>query len=135
MKDQQYKVAVVGLGKIGLPLAAQFAGVGLQVIGCDISQKVVDSVNVGKSHIRGEVGLEERLADAVRDGRLSATTDTTVAVRQSNVVVVIVPVMVDEARNIDYRSIDAATASIAAGLQRGALVIYETTLPVGTTRT
>lgn len=131
----QYSVAVVGLGKIGLPLAAQFASAGLQVTGCDISQKVVDSVNAGQSHIREEAGLAERVSEAVHNGSLRATTDTTGAVRKSNVVVVIVPLMVNDAKEIDYSSLDAATSAVGAGLQRGTLVIYETTLPVGTTRT
>lgn len=131
----QYKVAVVGLGKIGLPLAVQFASSGLRVIGCDISPKVVDTVNKGQSHIHEEPGLHERVADATSSGYLSATTDTTAAVRDSNVVVIIVPLLVDEQHNIDYRNVDAATAAVAAGLQRNTLVIYETTLPVGTTRT
>jgi nucleotide sugar dehydrogenase len=131
----QYSVAVIGLGKIGLPLAVQYASSGLRVIGCDISPEVVETVNAGLSHIKEEPGLAERVARAVADRRLTATTDTTAAVRQSNVVVVIVPLVVDEAHNIDYRSLDAATSAIAQGLQRGTLVIYETTLPVGTTRT
>ncbi|HEX9989935.1 MAG TPA: nucleotide sugar dehydrogenase [Chloroflexia bacterium] len=131
----QYSVAVVGLGKIGLPLAAQFAHAGMRVIGCDISQEVVDTINAGHSHVKEEPGLEEMVAAGVADGNLSATTDTPGAVRKSNVVLVIVPVIVDEQRNIDYRYIDAATASVAAGLQRNTLVIYETTLPAGTTRT
>ncbi len=133
--EKQYRVAVVGLGKIGLPLAAQFAHSGLQVVGCDISQEVVDEVNQGRSPVKEEELLKERVAEAVQGGRLTATTDTAQAVRESNVVVVIVPVMVDEARRVDYSAIDAATASVAAGLQPGTLVIYETTLPVGTTRT
>lgn len=131
----QYRVAVVGLGKIGLPLAAQFAGSGLEVVGCDISPEVVESVNAGRSHILEEPGLQERVQEAVANGLLSATRDTTAAVERSNVVVVIVPLMVGEDRNIDYASVDAATEAVAAGLQRDTLVIYETTLPVGTTRT
>jgi nucleotide sugar dehydrogenase len=130
-----YRVAVVGLGKIGLPLAAQFAHAGAVVTGCDISEEVVRSVNAGRSHIAGEPGLEEHVYHAVAAGRLSATTDTAGAVRHSNVVVVIVPLVVDEHHNIDYRSIDSATSAIAAGLKPDTLVIYETTLPVGTTRT
>ena len=131
----EYKVAVVGLGKIGLPLAAQFASCGLKVIGCDISQQVVDSVNRGESHILEEPGLQERVRDAVANGSLSATTDTASAVRDSNVVVVIVPLMVDERHNIDYGNVDSATKAVADGLRKDTLVIYETTLPVGTTRT
>ncbi|HEX8217675.1 MAG TPA: nucleotide sugar dehydrogenase [Chloroflexia bacterium] len=134
-RENNYRVAVVGLGKIGLPLAAQFASAGLNVIGCDISTEVVATVNAGHSHVKEEPGLEELVAEMVREGRLTATTDTPGAVSRCNVVVIIVPLMVDEERNIDYRAIDAATRSVGQGLQRDTLVIYETTLPVGTTRT
>jgi len=127
-------VAVVGLGKIGLPLAAQFARRGLTVIGCDVLQTVVDEVNAGHSHVREEPGLEEAVASAVREGRLGATTDTAVAVRKSDVVVVIVPLMVGAGGETDFRSIDAATEAVGRGLRKGALVVYETTLPVGSTR-
>jgi nucleotide sugar dehydrogenase len=131
----QYTVAVVGLGKIGLPLAAQYAGMGLRVIGCDISQEVVDTVNAGQSHVKEEPGLAEKVADAVSARLLSATTDTPSAVAESNVVVIIVPLMVDEQRTIDYRAVDSATEAAGRGLRPGTLVVYETTLPVGTTRT
>jgi len=128
------KVAVIGLGKIGLPLAAQFATKGMQVIGCDVLREVVDSINAGKAHIREESGLEAAVASAVAAKRLSATTDTTAATRQSDVVVVIVPLIVGSDRTMDYRNIDAATAAVGRGLRPGTLVLYETTLPVGTTR-
>lgn len=132
----EYTIAVVGLGKIGLPLAAQFAQSGQRVIGCDINADAVDMVNAGLSHVKEEPGLEELVHDAVSGGHLTATTNTTEAVSNSNVVVIIVPVMVDETNHeVDFTSIDAATEAVAAGLQAGTLVIYETTLPVGTTRT
>lgn len=132
----EYTIAVVGLGKIGLPLAAQFVHSGQRVIGCDINADVVASVNAGQSHVKEEPGLDERIKDAAASGLLSATTDTTDAVSKSNVVVIIVPVMVDENNYaVDFRSIDAATKAVAKGLKPGTLVIYETTLPVGTTRT
>ncbi|MGA7729795.1 MAG: nucleotide sugar dehydrogenase [Chloroflexia bacterium] len=131
----EYTVAVVGLGKIGLPLAAQFVHSGQRVIGCDINPEVVALINAGQSHVKEEPGLDERVREAVASGFLTATTDTTAAVRESNVVIVIVPVLVDEASHkVDFRSIDAATDAVARGLQPGTLVIYETTLPVGTTR-
>jgi nucleotide sugar dehydrogenase len=127
-------VAVVGLGKIGLPLAAQFASKGMRVIGCDVLADVVASVNSGRSHIREEAGLEQAVASAVKEGRLSATTDTTGAVRQADVTVVIVPLLVAADGTMDFRNLDAATAAVGRGLRRGSLVVYETTLPVGTTR-
>lgn len=127
-------VAVVGLGKIGLPLAAQYAVKGQTVIGCDINPEVVAAVNAGKSPIVGEANLDERVAETVAEGKLRATTDTTTAVAESEVVVVIVPLFVDESGRLEYRALDAATDAVAKGLKSGALVIYETTLPVGTTR-
>jgi nucleotide sugar dehydrogenase len=127
----------VGLGKIGLPLAAQFASKGLTVLGCDVMESVVETVNGGHSHIREEPGLEESVSAAVRAGRLRATTDTSAATKDADVVVVIVPLIVaggDHAGETDFRAIDAATDAAGRGLQKAALVIYETTLPVGTTR-
>jgi nucleotide sugar dehydrogenase len=126
-------VAVVGLGKIGLPLAVQFASKGMDVIGCDVLPPVVESINAGRSHIQ-EDGLEEGLRRVVAEGRLKATTDTTEATKKADVVVVIVPVIVSPDGVVDYRSLDAATAAVARGLHRGQLVVFETTLPVGTTR-
>lgn len=127
-------VTVVGLGKIGLPLACQFASMGEHVIGADIDDLVVELVSAGKEPFPGEEGLGDRLADVVGRGLLTATTDTTAAVAKSDTVVVVVPVVVDEHARPDLRGIDSATNAIAAGLQPGTLVSYETTLPVRTTR-
>ena len=68
------------------------------------------------------------------DGMLRATTDGAAAAREADVVVLIVPVMLDADSRPDYRHMDAATDSIAPGIHAGSLVIYETTLPVGDTR-
>src|SRR5262245_44930042 len=111
-------VAVVGLGKIGLPLAAQFASKGLTVIGCDVQESVVETVNRGHSHIREEPGLEEAVGTAVRGGRLRATTDTPAACRQADVVIVIVPLMVGAGGETDFQSIDAATEAVGGGLHQ-----------------
>jgi len=132
--SRTYRVAVVGLGKIGLPLAAQIASKGHTVIGCDIRDEVVASVNAGHSHIEEEPGLAEAVRDAVAAGRLTATTDTASAVGRSQVVMVIVPVVVTPDKRPDYRSLDAALRSVGKGIQNEALVIVETTLPVGATR-
>ena len=128
-------VAVVGLGKIGLPLAVQYAEHGWCVLGCDISPVVVDTVNAGQSHVEEEPGLAARVARLVEEGLLAATLDTAAAVRRAEVVVVIVPVVVDKRHEVDFAGIDAATVAVGAGLQPGTLVVYETTLPVGTTST
>ncbi|HEY7969381.1 MAG TPA: nucleotide sugar dehydrogenase [Candidatus Limnocylindrales bacterium] len=127
-------VAVVGAGKMGLPLCAQFADHGWHVIAVDVQQSVVDAINAGQSHVAEEPGLAELVAAAHAGGRLRATTDGAEAARAADVVVLIVPVMLDDEQQPDYRYMDAAVASIAPGIHSGSLVIFETTLPVGDTR-
>ena len=128
------KIAVVALGKIGLPLAVQFAMKGHEVIGCDVNQGTVDLVREGKVPFPGEAHLDEYLLDVVTRKQLTATTDTTGAVSQADAVVIVVPLFVDEEGVPDFGWMDAATENIAKGLKPGTLVSYETTLPVGTTR-
>ena len=130
------RIAVVGLGHIGLPLAVQYASRGHDVVGVDLDSRIVDSLNRGESPHLDEQALIDRVPELVGAGRLRATTWADPrGVREAEVVVVIVPVVVDAERQIDFAPIDAATRDIAANLGPGTLVIYETTLPVGTTRT
>jgi nucleotide sugar dehydrogenase len=131
--SRAYRVAVVGLGKIGLPVAAQLAGKGHVVIGADVDAAAVASVTAGTSHV-DEPGLAEAVAAAVRNRRLTATTDTAQATRSSEVVIVIVPVVVDREKKPDYKMLDAALRAVGKGLEKDALVLIETTLPVGATR-
>jgi len=126
---------VVGLGKIGLPLAVQFASRGHDVLGADVNARTVETINSGEEPFPGEAHLREKLAEAVGNGLLKATTDTTAAVTGSDVVVVVVPLFVDVDGSPDFGWMDSATLDVARGLRPGTLVIYETTLPVGTTRT
>jgi nucleotide sugar dehydrogenase len=128
------QICVVALGKIGLPLAVQFASKGHQVLGADVDERVVELVNAGTEPFPGEAELDVLLKEVVDRGLLRATTDTTSAVAQSEAVVVVVPLFVDADGAPDFGWMDAATRSIAAGLRPGTLVTYETTLPVGTTR-
>lgn len=131
------KITVIGLGKIGLPLAVQFARSGHYVFGADVNQDVVDLVNSGKEPFPGEAHLAEYLAEVVAAGFLTAHTDTAEAVSKSDAVVVVVPLFVDDEARPDFGWMDSATSDIARGLRKenSTLVIYETTLPVGTTRT
>lgn len=128
------KIAVIALGKIGLPLAVQFAIKGHRVFGADIDTKAVGDINNGTEPFPGEYQLQARLQDVVAQGLLTATTDTTAAVRSAEVVVVVVPLFVDANGVPDFRAMDSATQAIGRGLRSGTLVSYETTLPVGTTR-
>ena len=129
------KIAVIALGKIGLPLAVQFASKGHDVVGVDVSQRTVDLVNSGLEPFPGEAHLQEQLSELVPAGRLRATTDYSEAVPGADAVVLVVPLFVDEdTAEPDFGWMDAATKSLGEALTPGTLVAYETTLPVGTTR-
>ena len=127
-------VAVVGMGKIGLPLAAQYAERGWHVIGVDVIPDVVATLNEGRIHFDEEPGLAEKIAAAHAAGRFTATAVHREAVSVADVVVMIVPLMLSDEQEPDYRIMDRATAAIGEGLRPGTLVLYETTLPVGDTR-
>ncbi len=129
------KIAVIALGKIGLPLAVQFASKGHDVVGVDVNRQVVDLINAGTEPFPGEARLQEQLSELVPAGKLRATTDYADAVPDADVVVLVVPLFVDAEANPDFGWMDAATAELAKHLTPGTLVSYETTLPVGTTRT
>ncbi len=129
------RIAVVALGKIGLPLAVQFADSGHEVIGVDVNPATVGSVNAGIEPFPGEAHLQEKLSALVPAGRLRATTDYAEAIPGADAVVVVVPLFVDDTTwEPDFAWMDAATRSISEYLTPGTLVSYETTLPVGTTR-
>jgi UDP-N-acetyl-D-glucosamine dehydrogenase len=129
------RIAVVALGKIGLPLAVQFADSGHEVIGVDVNARTVADVNAAREPFPGEADLQEKLAQLVPAGRLRATTDYAEAIPGADAVVLVVPLFVDDATwEPDFAWMDAATRSLAEHLTPGTLVSYETTLPVGTTR-
>lgn len=127
-------IAVVGLGKIGLPLAAQIASTGQRVIGADRDPEVVGSVNRGIPPFPGEAGLEERMRTARYDGTLEAVVSTEDAVEAATTVMVAVPLLVDTEKRPIFDNLENATAAIGAAVRPNTLVAYETTLPVGTTR-
>lgn len=128
------KIAVIALGKIGLPLAVQFASKGHDVVGVDINRQVVDLVNMGQEPFPGEANLQEKLREVVTAGRLRATVKYSEAIPDADAVVLVVPLFVDAEARPDFGWLDAATVELGAHLTPGTLVSYETTLPVGTSR-
>ncbi|WP_297746400.1 nucleotide sugar dehydrogenase [uncultured Tessaracoccus sp.] len=129
------KIAVIALGKIGLPLAVQFASMGHDVIGVDVQQSVVDQVNAGREPFPGEAHLQEKLQELVPAGKLRATTDYSDAIPGADAIVIVVPLFVDDGTwQPDFGWMESATRSLAEHLSPGTLISYETTLPVGTTR-
>jgi nucleotide sugar dehydrogenase len=128
------KVCVVGLGKIGLPLSVQFAKSGFDVVGVDISENSVSLINNGLAPFPGEPLLDTYLKEVLAQKKLTATSSYQQGVTDADVIVVLVPLIVDNQSIPNYVSIDSATTEIAKYLKKSALVSYETTLPIGTTR-
>jgi len=132
------RIAVVALGKIGLPLAVQYADKGHEVIGVDVNPAVVEAVNAGVEPFPGEAHLAEKLAalsPSTGNGALRATTDYAEAIPNADATVLVVPLFVDDATwEPDFAWMDDATRSLAAHLTPNTLISYETTLPVGTLR-
>lgn len=124
----QAKVVTVGLGYIGLPTSALIANSGITVHGVDISQNVVDTINVGKIHIV-EPDLDEAVANAVGKGFLRADVKPVQA--DTYLIVVPTPFKGDHQPDISY--VQSATEAVLPLLKEGDLYIIESTSPVGTT--
>ena len=127
-------VAVYGLGKMGLPLAAVLADVTGNVTGVDIDPAVVSTIEGGEAPVTGEPGLAELVSETVADGSLAATTASDSAAADAQMHVVIVPTLLDESNEPDLSALLGAVDSIASGLSPGDFVVIESTVPPGTTR-
>lgn len=127
-------VSVIGIGRIGLPVSSWIASRGHTVYGCDIDERRVAMVNRGENPIPDEAGLGDLLQQVVSSGNLIATSDTAGSVAKSEVVLFAVAVDVDHNGRADLANLMAAAGDVARGLQPGTLCIFDTTLPVGTTR-
>lgn len=126
--DNEQKVVVVGLGYIGLPTAAVIARAGAHVLGLDVNQSVVDTVNEGRVHIE-EVDLHGLVQGVVDRGRLRAS----VTPEPADAFVIAVPTPIREGNAPDISYVLDAARTIAPVLKSGDLVILESTSPVGTT--
>lgn len=122
------KVCVLGLGYIGLPTAALMASRGLEVLGVDINQSVVDSVNEGKVHIV-EPLLDAVVQAAVGSGRLKAATRP----ESADAFMIAVPTPITGEKASDMRAVLSAVDAISPVLKTGDLVVLESTSPVGST--
>lgn len=126
-------VAVIGAGKMGLPLACELAANGAQVILCDINPETVATINERRVPF-DEPGLKPLLEAAFAANRMAATVDLRRGIESSQVVVVIVPVLLTQDNRADLSKIVTVSRTIAAALRPGMMISYETTLPIGTTR-
>jgi UDP-N-acetyl-D-mannosaminuronic acid dehydrogenase len=122
------KLCVLGLGYIGLPTAAMFATHGLEVVGVDVDQEVVEILNNGDVHIR-EPGLRTVVQAAINSGHLCVTCEP----EPADAFIIAVPTPINEDKGADMRAVVSAAESIVPHLQEGNLVILESTSPPRTT--
>ena len=122
---------VVGLGYVGLPLAVELAKAGYRVLGFDISQRVVDGLNAGRSHVKDI--SDEQLREAAAAGRFEATTDMA-RLAEPDAISICVPTPLSKFKDPDVSYIVAATDAVKRTLRRGQAIILESTTYPGTTR-
>jgi UDP-N-acetyl-D-glucosamine dehydrogenase len=124
------KIAIVGLGYVGLPLALQFARSGVHVLGLDIDSDKVDALNEGRSYIKHVPA--ETVAAQVRARRLTAATDFT-RVAEVQAIIICVPTPLNKNREPDISFVLQTGRVIAPNLRPGMLVVLESTTYPGTT--
>ncbi len=124
------KIAVVGLGYVGLPLSLQFARAGVNVLGLDVDREKVDALNAGKSYIKHIEAKD--IAEVVNAGSFKAFTDFS-RVKESEAVIICVPTPLNKNREPDISYIVETGKSIAPHMPKGCLVILESTTYPGTT--
>ena len=122
------KIAVIGLGYVGLPSATVFAASGLEVLGVDVNAQAVETINSGRAHIV-EPGLDDLLDQVVKSGSLRAS----VTPEPADVFVIAVPTPFADGFKPDLRFVEQAARGIAPLLAKGNLVVLESTSPVGAT--
>ena len=126
-------ITVIGLGKIGLPLAVYLSKRN-HVIGLDNNKDVVEQINSGQEPFPGEKNLKKNLKEVLASQKLSATLDVSKAIKSADVILICVPLVIDKYNEPDFFNIDSVVTEIGKHVVNNTLIVFETTLPVGTTR-
>jgi UDP-N-acetyl-D-glucosamine dehydrogenase len=129
--DRSALFGVVGLGYVGLPLAVEVAEAGYRVLGFDLKQAVVDTINAGTSHIQDVPTT--RLQPLVESGHISATSDMA-RLREVDVISICVPTPLSKTKDPDVSYVLAAGEAVAQSVRAGQIVVLESTTYPGTTR-
>lgn len=131
LQDRSAKIGILGLGYVGLPLAAAFGEAGFQIIGIDPDSRKVNSLNKGDSYIQDV--SEKQISKLIKAGRLSATTDFS-ALRYCDAASICVPTPLRKTGDPDMSFILSATDELAKYMHAGMIVVLESTTYPGTTR-
>jgi len=133
IKRRKVCIAVIGLGHVGLPTAAIFANTGFDVTGVDLKKEVVESVSCEKSPVK-EPRLDELVKKAVRNGKLKTTTDTQMAVKKADILMICVMTPLTEDKKPNQTYLKKACEDVAKELSEKKLVVIQSTVSPGTIR-
>ena len=131
LKSQTLRVCVVGVGRIGLPTAILFAKSGLDTIGVDINEGLVQNINSGIYPLKDEPGLEEIFNDVIKNKKFSATTKIEDAVPNSDLILLSLPTPMDKNNIPDYSALRSVATRLSEILSPNSLVIVESTIEPG----
>ena len=131
LNSKTLRVCVIGIGRIGLPTALSFAKSGLQTIGVDINQKLVENINSGKFPLKDEPGYDEIFDSVLKTKKFSATTKIEDAVPNSDLILLSLPTPIDENNVPDYSALRTVASKLSDILSPNSLVIVESTVEPG----
>ena len=131
LNSKTLRVCVIGIGRIGLPTALSFAKSGLQTIGVDINEKLVENINSGKFPLKDEPGYDEIFDSVLKTKKFSATTKIEDAVPNSDIILLSLPTPIDENNVPDYSALRTVASKLSDILSPNSLVIVESTVEPG----
>ena len=131
LKSGSIGVCVIGIGRIGLPTALSFAKSGLPTVGLDINQKIIDMINSKDFPLKDEPGYEDIFHSMIEKNKFMATTDPSVAIPNSDIIVLSLPTPMNENNIPDYSALRSVGIQLHEFLSPGSLVIVESTIEPG----
>ena len=131
LDSKTLRVCVIGIGRIGLPTALSFAKSGLQTIGVDINENLVQNINSGKFPLKDEPGYNEIFDDVIKNKKFSATTNIEEVVSNSDLILLSLPTPMDEYNIPDYSALRNVATKLSEILSPNSLVIVESTIEPG----
>jgi nucleotide sugar dehydrogenase len=131
LESRTLKVCVVGIGRIGLPTALSFAKSGLETVGVDINEILVENVNSGIFPLKDEPGYEEIFHEVLKSKKFSATTKIQDAIPQSDLILLSLPTPMDENNIPNYSALKNVGEKLSELLSPKSLVIVESTIEPG----
>tara|TARA_B100001123_G_scaffold205741_1_gene233268 strand:- start:1750 stop:3099 length:1350 start_codon:yes stop_codon:yes gene_type:complete len=131
LKSQTLRVCVIGIGRIGLPTALSFAKSGLDTVGVDINENLIQNINSGNFPLKDEPGYQEIFDNVIKNKKFSATTNIEDVVPNSDLILLSLPTPMDENNIPDYSALRTVASKLSDILSPNSLVIVESTIEPG----